>query len=33
MYLINHSLELMSNVSTVVDFAGIVGAVGSALNI
>lgn len=33
MFLINNSFDFMSNVTTLVDFAGIVGAVGSALSI
>ncbi|CAI6272518.1 hypothetical protein NRS6186_11175 [Bacillus subtilis] len=33
MFLLNNPIELMSNVTTLFDFAGIVGAVGSALSI
>lgn len=33
MFLINNALDFMSNVTTLVDFAGIVGAVGFALSI
>lgn len=33
MFLINNSFDFMSNVTTLVDFVGIVGAIGSALSI